>query len=151
MFIHSHQKHKHGTRSERIYEGIDYDNFESIRALSLEFVKQNGFTNLRCLNNPGCPAEILPFRPEGQGDPLRPQERAMAAAWTELFLNDQVPLILAAPCCAQFAVSGVQIRQRPKADYERFLTWIWNTPLNDFTSGRVFEYLWHVIFGKDPV
>lgn len=58
IFIHSHQKHKHGTRAERVYEGIDYDNLESIRALSLEFVLQNGFANLRCLRNPGCPSEI---------------------------------------------------------------------------------------------
>ena len=58
VFIHSHQKHKHGTRAEPIYEGIDYDNFKSIRALRLAFVLDNGFANLRCLNSPGCPSEI---------------------------------------------------------------------------------------------
>jgi len=31
------------------------------------------------------------------------------------------------------------------------LKWLLDTPLNDFTSGRVFEYLWHVIFGREPV
>ncbi|KAJ4366819.1 hypothetical protein N0V83_007344 [Neocucurbitaria cava] len=151
VFIHSHQKHKHGTKRDRIFEGIDYDNLESIKALNLDFVKRNGFTNLRCLNNPGCPAEIQPFRPDAERDPLRPQENAMAGAWTDLFQDDNVPRVLAAPCCAQFAVSGLQIRQRPKAEYERFLIWVFNTPLDDFTSGRVFEYLWHVIFGKDPI
>jgi hypothetical protein len=25
------------------------------------------------------------------------------------------------------------------------------TELDDETSGRVFEYLWHIIFGQDPV
>jgi hypothetical protein len=151
VFIHSHQKHKHGTKRGRVFEGIDYDNFQSIKALKLDFVKRNGFTNLRCLSNPGCPAEIQPFRPEEERDPLRPQERAMASAWTELFQDDKVPLILAAPCCAQFAVSREQIWQRSKVEYERFLTWVFDTPLDDFTSGRVFEYLWHVIFGKDPI
>lgn len=151
VFIHSHQKHKHGTRAERIYEGIDYDNFESVRALRLEFVQRNGFTNLRCLNNPGCPSEIQPFRPEAERDPLRPQEGAMAAAWTELFQNDNVPQILAAPCCAQFAVSRAQVQKRSREEYERFRKWLYETPLDDATSGRVFEYLWHVIFGKEPV
>jgi hypothetical protein len=151
VFIHAHQKHKHGTKRDRIFEGIDYDNVESIRHLRLEFVKQSGFANLRCLNNPGCPSEIQPFRPEAERDPLRPQEGAMPSAWNELFQNNDVPTILAAPCCAQFAVSSAQVRQRSRAEYERFLTWLYNTPLDDATSGRVFEYLWHVIFGKDPV
>jgi hypothetical protein len=75
----------------------------------------------------------------------------MPSAWNELFQNNDVPTILAAPCCAQFAVSSAQVRQRSRAEYERFLTWLYNTPLDDATSGRVFEYLWHVIFGKDPV
>lgn len=151
VFIHSHRKHKHGTKRDRIFEGIDYDNYESIRALDLEFVTRNGFANLRCLNIPGCPAEIQPFRPEEQWDPLRPQERAMAAAWKELFQNDQVPEILAAPCCAQFAASKAQIQQRPKAEYERFQSWLYSSELDDATTGRIFEYLWHVVFGKDAV
>jgi hypothetical protein len=122
-----------------------------VRALDLDFVKSNGFTNLRCLNNPGCPAEIQPFRPDEERDPLRPQENAMADAWKALFLDDDVPRVIAAPCCAQFAVPGTQIRTRPKADYERFLDWLYSTPLEDATSGSVFEYLWHVIFGKEAV
>ena len=152
VFIHSHQVHKHGTkRSTRIFNGVDYDNFESVRALKLDFVTRNGFTNLRCLNNPGCPAEIQPFRPEAEHDPLRPQEYAMVGAWNELFQNGNVPRVIAAPCCAQFAVSRAQIRARRKEEYERFLGWLYGTALDDQTSGRVFEYLWHVIFGKDAV
>ncbi|KAL6707675.1 hypothetical protein ACN47E_003796 [Coniothyrium glycines] len=151
IFIHSHQKHKHGTKRDRVFEGIDYDNFESISSLKLDFVKRNGFTNLRCMTNPGCPDEIQPFRPEAERVALRPQERVMAEVWTTLFPGEEVPRVLAAPCCAQFAVPASQIRQRPKAEYERFLNWVYETPLDDFTSGRVFEYLWHVIFGKDHV
>lgn len=148
VFLHSHQKHKHGTRD---FESIDYDNLETIKALRIEFVRRTGYANLRCLVNPGCPAEIQPFRPDEERDPLRPQENAMAGAWAELFGNDNVPQVIATPCCAQFAVSREQVLKRPKDEYERFLKWLYNTPLDDFTSGRIFEYLWHVIFGRDPV
>lgn len=148
VFLHGHQKHRHGTRD---FEGIDYDNLEMIRSFKVELVQRTGYANLRCLVSPGCPSEIQPFRPDSERDPLRPQENAMASAWAELFGNDDVPRIIATPCCAQFAVSREQVLKRPKQEYERFLNWLHNTPLDDFTSGRVFEYLWHIIFGKDPV
>lgn len=151
LFIHPHEQHKHGTKRDDAFEGIDYDNVETIQTLNLDFVKRNGFTNLRCMSSPGCPAEIQPFRPEAELDSLRPQEQAMPGAWSDLFRNSKVPHIIAAPCCAQFAVPATQILERPKEDYERFLNWLYTTPLDDFTSGRVFEYLWHIIFGKDPV
>jgi hypothetical protein len=152
VFIHSHQKHKHGTRDTQ-FEGIDYDNTETLKFLNLEFVQAVGYTNLRCMQKPGCPAEIQPFRPDEERDPLRPQEAAMANAWKELFEvnTDGVPHVIAAPCCAQFAVSKDQVLKRGKEEYERYLTWLYNTPLDDFTSGRIFEYLWHVIFGMSAV
>jgi len=75
----------------------------------------------------------------------------MPDAWRALFGNDHVPTVIATPCCAQFAVSREQVLKRSKEEYERFLKWLLDTPLDDFTSGRVFEYLWHVIFGKEPV
>ena len=148
LFTHSHQKHKHGTRD---FQGIEYDNLEAISSLRLEFVEQNGYANMRCLTKPGCPAEIQPFRPDEQRDPLRPQENAMAEAWAELFENNEVPRVIATPCCAQFAVTREQVLKRSRSEYERYLSWVYDTPLDDFTSGRIFEYLWHVIFGRDPV
>lgn len=147
VFLHSHQTHDHG--SKRDEGSVDFDNVAAVKALKLDFVQKNGYVNLRCIHGPGCPAEIQPFR--NTSDPLRPQEKAMAGAWKELFGNDDVPTVIASTCCAQFAVSREQVLKRPKSDYERFLRWILETPLNDFTSGRVFEYLWHVIFGKGPV
>ena len=57
----------------------------------------------------------------------------------------------AAACCAQFAVSKEQVLKRPVEDYIRFRDWIVHTEKNDAKSGRVMEYLWHVIFGKDSV
>lgn len=65
IFIHSHRNHKHGTKRDdgRPFEGVEYDNVAAIRALNLDFVKEKGYANLRCLNNPGCPAEIQVSRP----------------------------------------------------------------------------------------
>jgi len=78
----------------------------------------------------------------------------MPSAWTFLFPNTTVPHIIAAPCCAQFAASKCQILSRGKEDYERYLDWLYSdasADLDDATSGRVFEYLWHVIFGREVV
>jgi hypothetical protein len=75
----------------------------------------------------------------------------MPDAWRKLFNNTDVPHVLATPCCAQFAVSSKQVQKRPLDVYKRYYTWLMETPLKDETSGRVFEYLWHVLFGQDPV
>jgi hypothetical protein len=148
IFIHGHENHNHGTRNVKV---LDYNNILAIRSLNLDYVQRTGFANLRCMLGPGCPAEIMPFREEWESDPLRPQERAMAGAWKELFRSENVPQIIATPCCAQFAVSRDQVSKRERAEYMRFATWLMDTSYNDFTSGRVFEYLWHVIFGREPV
>ncbi|KAF2467878.1 uncharacterized protein BDR25DRAFT_266319 [Lindgomyces ingoldianus] len=148
VFLHSHRNHDHGSRD---VEDLNFDNVATIKALHIDFIQKTGYANLRCILNPGCPAEIQPFRPDEELSPLKPQERAMVDAWAELFGNDNVPQVLAAPCCAQFAVSREQVLKRPKEEYERFLKWLLDTPLNDYTSGRVFEYLWHVIFGRESV
>ena len=54
-------------------------------------------------------------------------------------------------CCSQFAVSKEQVLKRPKSDYETYLKWLMDTEEDDGVSGRVFEYLWHIIFGKEAV
>jgi hypothetical protein len=166
VFIHGHRKHRHGTRDTEStspiirreddnaqFERMDYDNLKTIKALNLEYTRSKGYANLRCMTSPGCPAEIQPFRPDAERDwKWRPQEAEMAGAWKELFGNvTEVPRIIATPCCAQFAVSKEQVLKRKKEEYERYLRWLYGTPLNDFTSGRIFEYLWHIIFGMDAV
>lgn len=56
-----------------------------------------------------------------------------------------------AACCAQFAVSRDRVLQRPLSDYEQFRQWVVDTKMDDAKSGRVMEFLWHVIFGMDAV
>ena len=65
--------------------------------------------------------------------------------------SGQAPTLVGAACCAQFAVSKDQVLARPLSDYERFREWIIDTEKSDAKSGRVLEFLWHVIFGKDAV
>lgn len=82
----------------------------------------------------------------------RTAELAMPEAWTAL-IGEEVPLpdTIGAACCAQFAVSKQQIRRRPLVDYQRYLQWVLDTEHPDDVSGRIMEYLWHVIFGRDAV
>ena len=65
--------------------------------------------------------------------------------------NVEVPHEVGVGCCAQFAVSREQVLMRNKVDYERYRQWLMETPARDATSGRVFEYMWHIVFGKAAV
>lgn len=63
----------------------------------------------------------------------------------------QIPRRVGAACCAQFAVSRAQVLQRPREDYVRFRDWVTRTDKDSAASGRVMEFLWHFIFGKEAV
>lgn len=145
-FVHAH---KAGYPAAWHNDNAEYSNVISLRTLNLNFVQRNGYANLRCIHIPGCPDEVQPFRDPPEDH--RTAEHAMPNAWLHLFNETNVPRVLGAPCCAQFAVSRDQVQKRPLDEYRRFYTWLMETPLNDETSGRVFEYLWHFIFGQTPV
>lgn len=68
-----------------------------------------------------------------------------------MFQNDDVPRIVGVACCGQFAVSKTQVYSRAKSDYQRYLKWLRETPLDDDVSGRVLEYMWHIIYGQQPI
>ncbi|GME35917.1 putative kinase-related protein [Neofusicoccum parvum] len=142
-FIHSHQDrfwHSAGMPAR--------SNMVALKALNIDYVQQVGFTNLRCTLGPGCPAEVQPYREDTPEN--RMYEKSMASVW-ELFFGTECPEVIAAPCCAQFAVSRDQIMMRPVEDYVLYRQWLMETDLDDENSGRVFEYLWHVMFGREPV
>ena len=46
---------------------------------------------------------------------------------------------------------GNRCLKRPRGDYERLRGWIVETEKSDALSGRVMEFLWHVVFGKEAV
>ena len=145
-FVHPH---KDGYPLAWHTDNAEHSNVLSLRALNTDFIQRNGYANLRCIPDPGCPHEVMPFRDPPEEH--RTIEAAMPSAWQELFGNTDVPHILATPCCAQFAISSKQVHMRPLEDYQKYYKWLMDTPLKDETSGRVFEYLWHIIFGQDPV
>lgn len=146
VFLHPHRS---GWPEAWHTDAQDYDNVNSIHNLRLDYVREHGYANMRCIHNPGCPDEIQPFR----NDPERKYELAFADAYTYMFGGNlsTVPQIVGVACCAQFAVSGSQVKVRPKSDYERYRKWLIDTDLRSDDAGRVMEYMWHMIFGKDPV
>ncbi|MCJ1320017.1 hypothetical protein MMC15_005353 [Xylographa vitiligo] len=146
VFLHSH---KDGWPEAWHTDVKDYNNVISVQKLRLDSVQNNGYINLRCVPVPGCPDEIQPFRDPPEGH--RASEHATEAAWKYMFGNVDVPKVIGVACCSQFAVSRKQVLSRPRADYERYLKWLMETPLDDAVSGRVLEYFWHMIFGQGPV
>ncbi|KAK4937653.1 hypothetical protein LTR10_021799 [Elasticomyces elasticus] len=146
VFVHAHLD---GYPRAWHTDSRGYNQVRSIRSLRLEYVQEHGYANMRCISDPGCPAEIQINRHEDE----RTAERAFVGAWTYMFQTNasDVPDTIAQPCCSQFAVSKAQVLKRSREDYLRYRQWLLDTELDDATSGRVFEYLWHVIFGKDPV
>ena len=145
-FVHSHE---FGFLKAWHTDAKRHSNVESLNSLNVNFVQRNGYANLRCLRDPGCPDEVHPLR-----EPMyesKTTEAAFAAAWREIFDNDDVPEVVGVACCAQFAVSRQQILKRTRAEYLRMHKWLMKTELDDQTSGRVFEYLWHIIFGQESV
>lgn len=145
-FVHSHEN---GWPKAWHTDATGYSNVNSLRTLNIDFVQKTGYANLRCISTPGCPDEIQPARQSEDAD--HAAEHAYAGAWKFIFQDDNVPDVVAAPCCAQFAVSKGQVRGRSREFYERAREWLLATELDDATSGRVFEYMWHVIFGREAV
>ena len=141
VFMHSHRWAWHNN------ELLSSDAAEMLRHLSFDRVQRLGYFNMRCHWNPGCPAWMHPGTIDEASD--RQEETLIAQAWSEIFPNDPIPLVLAVPCCAQFAVSGDRIRARPKTDYIFYRNWLLQTDLEDYLSGRIWEYLWPVVFVGD--
>ena len=138
IFVHSHRWAWHNN------DLLDGDTAMMIRHLSPERVIREGYMNLRCQWYPGCPDWLHPAADSEQED--KKEEALIAKAWKELFPGDPVPAVLAQPCCSQFALSRERIRAQPRAEYERLRSWLLHTKLRNSMSGRVFEYLWQVIF-----
>lgn len=145
VFVHSHEK---GFPSAWHTDAPDHSNVHSIQALNIDFVQRTGYANLRCIANPGCD---VPFRPMGPVSADVEQEVAFADTWQYLFQSRHVPQVVGATCCSQFAVSRDQIRMRPLEFYVRAHGWLMMTELSDSVSGRVFEYMWHIVFGREPL
>ncbi|EEP80665.1 predicted protein [Uncinocarpus reesii 1704] len=146
IFMHAHNATWHNN---------DFFNLSSetmVSQLKIEHVIREGYMNLRCKHEPGCPNHIHPTV-EDEGD-IRaiPEAAVFGRAWKELFPTEPVPVALAQPCCSQFAVSSERIRAIPLPQYVFWRDWVLRTTLPDRLTGRVWEYLWQYIFtGKAVV
>lgn len=146
-FIHSHRD---GYPKAWHTDAPDHNIVNSRRDLQIQYVQEQGYVNLRCIPDPGCPAKIQPFREPYEGH--RSAEHEFPEAWRYMFGNEtEVPQRVGVACCSQFAVSRTQVLQRPRNDYRGYRDWILQTRLDNDVSGRVMEYLWHIIFGREAV
>lgn len=144
MFMHSH---RHAWHNDDL---LDNDAVQMISRLSSERVTREGFMNMRCHWDPGCPAWMHPGTV--QEDINKQEETMLARSWSEIFPLDPIPNVLAQPCCAQFAISKDRIRSLPLARYVFYRDWLLRTSLSDYISGRVWEYVWQFVFtGKNVV
>ncbi|KAF2773189.1 hypothetical protein EJ03DRAFT_324225 [Teratosphaeria nubilosa] len=88
----------------------------SIARLNITYVQSEGYANLRCNPEPGC-------MPRDTGKPLGGTAAAESllleyGTWFSLFGPvTKVPKMVAAPCCAQFAVSRDAVVKRPRVGF----------------------------------
>nr|POE71920.1 hypothetical protein CFP56_11796 [Quercus suber] len=147
-FVHPHRS---GYPAAWHNDVAGYDAVTMLNQLQLPFIERNGYANLRCNWNPGCPDEVRPWREPA--DLTKRQEHAFPYFYS-LFFNRTLEQareeveVVATPCCAQFAVARKQVRERSKSEYERIRDLIIETEYDDYTSGRVMEYMWHILFGQ---
>ncbi|TVY23461.1 hypothetical protein LHYA1_G008385 [Lachnellula hyalina] len=128
-----------------------YDAVPVLQNLQLPYLISQQYTNLRCVWTLGCPAELNFDKTPANVDASKTAEIAYPEAFQELFPGQSVPPTVGVACCAQFVVTREKIRERPVEDYKRYRQWLLDTPLDDYVSGRILEYSWHIIFGKPPV
>ena len=124
-----------------------HSNVDAMRTLNLSYIMDTGYVNLRCKHSPGCLEKDI----HNAHVTTETYMDLFKGTSTEVHNTDSVPKLVGAACCAQFAVSKTQVHKRPVKDYEEFRRWLLDTELDDAKSGRVLEYLWHIIFGRNAV
>ena len=138
IFMHAHRHAWHNS------DLLGFDAVEMIQRLNSERVIRHGYMNLRCAWDPGCPEWL---HPSETGDLLSKQEQGLlAGSWSELFPLDPLPTVLGQACCAQFAVSREKVLSIPRRRFVFYRDWLLRTPLTDYFSGRIWEFVWQYVF-----
>jgi hypothetical protein len=106
---------------------------------------------MRCAWALGCPAEVLLDDPQEDHETSKQFRTAFIELFPDRAAAGDIPSVVAASCCAQFAITAAKLREKPRSEYERLRDWLINTPLKDDISGRVMEYSWHMFFGRPDV
>ncbi|KAH6677357.1 hypothetical protein B0J14DRAFT_560145 [Halenospora varia] len=123
-----------------------------IKNLNFETVVREGYVSPRCL--PGCenvielPGDVVPLEDlglEGTG-----RDVLISTILREFY--GEVPSKIAAPCCAQFAVSRDAVRRRPKENWVAIRKWLERTDVDGGWRGGCWSGLgicglgWRVFF-----
>lgn len=149
-FIHAHQVAKHMPDKLDVLQRLRWDAFPfaNLRYVNITFDLWGKWTgDWLCPQNPIGPApseEII-------WDELRVnQSQLYADVWQELFAKTLGPLpeYVHSPCCAEFVVAKERIQSRPLSFYEDCLNWVEEASSDRYWAGRIFEYMWHIIFGE---
>jgi hypothetical protein len=125
--------------------------------LQVPHLLEDGYTNLRCVWTLGCPAELNDLHDVPATIDIHDPTSASntryfyPSSFNALFPGEILPPTVGVACCAQFAVTREKIHERPIEDYVRYRDWLLETGLADHISGRVLEYSWHIIFGREAV
>ena len=128
---------------------LDYDAVKMISRLRGSYVVRNGYINLQCDWAKSCPSWL---NGSDTWPNMEKQEQVyLSRVWEELFPSKGIPITLGAPCCAQYAISKERIRAIPLAKFVFIRDWLIRTPLTDYVSGRLWEYLWHYLFTGEYV
>ncbi|KAF2241768.1 hypothetical protein BU26DRAFT_170023 [Trematosphaeria pertusa] len=145
IFVHAHK----GAWHNNIL--LDLDTPTTIKRLRDDRVARQGYMNLRCHHDPGCPDWIHLDRAKVDFDErIKPEEKQFSfELFQEMFPGHRPPPVLSQACCAQLAVSRERVRDNPKALYEHLRSWLLATRLEDKDSGRVFEYMWQYLFTRN--
>lgn len=143
----------HAERFQWHNDDPNYDSLPLLQRFRIEHLRDQGYVNLRCAWVLGCPSEIKPFEDdfEPTGDVPVHAKHVYKTAFEQLFPGAEVPTVIGVTCCSQFAVTKETVRSRPREDYVSYRDWLTKASLGDDLSGRVLEYSWHIIFGKEPV
>ncbi|KAF1815527.1 hypothetical protein P152DRAFT_464357 [Eremomyces bilateralis CBS 781.70] len=142
LFLHNHRTAWHNN------DLLNHDIAESLRRLNYHrLARSHGYMNLRCHWDPGCPAWLHPGATAEVPD--RKEELFIARAFSELFPLTDIPQTLAQPCCSQMAVTREVIQRTPRGRWIFFRDWLLRTSIRDSMSGRIWEYLWQVVFAGE--
>jgi hypothetical protein len=147
VFAHAHRKAWHNNIL------LNLDTATTVKRLRNERVARQGYVNLRCHLDPGCPDWIHLDRAKVDFDDFRKPEETQFSPelFQSMFPGHRPPPVLSQPCCAQFAVSAERVRDNPRELYEHLRGWLLATNLEDKDSGRVFEYMWQYLFTRNAV
>jgi len=142
IFVHAHRGAKHND------ELLDGSMVHTLQRLRDDYVVQQGYFNLRCSWEPGCPAALDLYKPVVESSE---QEIKMKNEWQRLHPGVPLPGSLAQPCCAQFAASRSRIQSIPRKKWVHFRDWLLETDLDNYHSGRIWEYNWQFVLAGQPV